>query len=88
MGVNTFDVVIVDHVGNRVEVPDVRVTARLPAGGIRPLAFRAARLAPGHFVVDVARLPRAGTWLLLVEGRRSAHGPVLFGHTFAVPVGL
>jgi hypothetical protein len=86
-GVNTFDVVVVDHVGKRVEVPDVRVTARLDGSGVRPLRFRAARLSPGHFVVDVARLSKPGNWRMRVEGRRTARGSPLFEHTFTVPVG-
>jgi hypothetical protein len=88
VGINTFDVVTVDHLGNRVEPPEVRVTASPPGRARRPLRFRAARLAPGHFVVDFARLPVRGTWRVLVEGRaRGRAGRVLFSHEFAVPVG-
>jgi hypothetical protein len=84
-GINTFDVVVVDRIGNRVELPLVRVTASLPGRGLDPLRLRAARLAPGHFVVDVAPLTVAGTWRVLVEGQ--ARGRVLFRHAFAVPIG-
>jgi hypothetical protein len=86
-GINTFDVVVVDYRGRRVEVPDVRVVARLAGGNGRPLQFKAERLSPGHFVVHVARLARAGEWLMQVEGRRGARARPLFAHTFAVPVG-
>jgi hypothetical protein len=82
-GVNTFDVVVVDHAGNRIDLPRMSVTASLP--GREPLRFRATRLAPGHFVVDAAPLTTAGTWRLLVEGQR--RGRVVLHHAFAVPIG-
>ena len=84
-GINTLDVVVVDHVGNRIDLPRMSVTASLPRRGLEPLRFRGTRLAPGHFVVDVARLTPAGTWRVLVEGRR--RGRVVFRHAFAVPIG-
>jgi hypothetical protein len=87
MGVNSFDVIVVDYAGHRIEVPDVRVTARLAGSDLSPLRFRAGRLSPGHFVVDVARLPTAGNWFVRVDGRRRARGGPLFEHTFAVRVG-
>jgi hypothetical protein len=83
-GINTFDVVVVDHAGQRVDAPLVRVTASPPARDRKPLPFAAARIGPGHFVVHVARLTETGTWRVLVTGLRD--GRVAFRHAFAVPI--
>jgi hypothetical protein len=84
-GINTFDIVVVDQLGGRVDLPLMSVTATPPGRGREPLRFRASRLAPGHFVVDAAPLTTAGPWRLLVEGQR--RGRVVLRHAFVVPIG-
>jgi hypothetical protein len=83
-GINAFDVVVVDYAGHRVDTPLVRVTASPRGRDREPLRFTAARIAPGHFVVHVARLTETGTWRVLVTGLRG--GRVVFRHAFAVPI--
>jgi hypothetical protein len=80
-GANTIDVVVQDDAGRRARVRDVRLVARR---GDRIRRFRGARLAPGHFVVDVARFRTPGWWKLRVAARAREAGAV--STTIMVPI--
>jgi methionine-rich copper-binding protein CopC len=81
-GTNTIDLQVSDAAGRPVELTDVSVTAAHVRS--RPVRFRAERLAPGHFVVDVARLPAPGVWHVRIAARR---GSRRFERTISLPVG-
>lgn len=66
-GTNTIDLVVTDRTGRRVDLPNISVTAAHALSP--PRSFRAERLAPGHFTVDVARLTSPGIWQLRIRAR-------------------
>ena len=82
-GINTVDVIVSDSGGQRVDLQRVRISARRDGARWGLLRLRPVRLAPGHYIVDAARLGRAGRWLFRVEARR---GAAALAQTIAVPI--
>jgi hypothetical protein len=80
-GTNTIDLLVTDGAARPVELTGISVTAARAGGA--PRRFRTGRLSPGHFVVDVARLPLPGVWHLRIRARR---GSRLFERTVSVPL--
>jgi hypothetical protein len=85
-GINTLDVIVIDRAGKRIEVPRIRVTVAPPGGGLRARPYAAHRISPGHFIVDFAHMPVAGTWSVRVDGRPPGARATPFSYTFAVPI--
>jgi methionine-rich copper-binding protein CopC len=81
VGTNTIDLFVSDGTGRPVELTGISVSA-LHAHST-PRRFQTERLAPGHFVVDLARLQLAGVWRLHVDVRR---GSSRFAHTIELPL--
>jgi len=80
-GTNTIDLLVSDAAGRPVDLEGVFVTAAHRRS--KRLRFRTEQLVHGHFVVDVARLPRPGVWRLRIGGRR---GSLRLERTISVPV--
>jgi copper transport protein len=65
-------------------VKELRLTARLPERRIGPLALRAHKAGPGHYVVRHAHIAPAGDWRLEVSARVSEFDA--YTATLEVPV--
>jgi methionine-rich copper-binding protein CopC len=80
-GTNTIDLLVSDAASRPVELTGVSVTAE--HARTKPLRFRTQKLAPDHFVVDIARLMRPGVWRLRIDAR---HGSRRLQRTISVPI--
>ena len=58
-----------NHLSRAID-DQLRLRAELPSRSVGPLRFEAHRLAPGDYAVHGAQLPLAGSWEVLIEGRR------------------
>jgi copper transport protein len=65
-------------------VRTLEVTATQTERDIGPIALRARRAGPGHFVITDAQLAPAGTWEFRVDARASKYDA--YTATFEVPV--
>jgi hypothetical protein len=81
VGTNTIDLSVSDVSGRPVELTGISVSAAHAHS--TPRRFQTERLAPGHFVVDLARLQLVGVWRLHVDVRR---GSSRFAHTIELPL--
>lgn len=84
-GANTLHLQFVDEAGLPDDVGEaVTVELSLPDRGVAPIRRDATPAGPGHFIVEGAELPLAGTWQVDVIARTSAFEEERAG--FRVPV--
>jgi copper transport protein len=71
-GLNALHIQYLDDTGRPVDQPQLLETElSLPADDIGPLRQPALRAGPGHFILDDANLPIAGTWEITLVARLS-----------------
>jgi copper transport protein len=73
VGTNTAHLYLIDAKTGTpfTETKELTVTASLPDRRIGPLALKATRAGPGHYVLDSAVLSPGGTWRLQITDRVS-----------------